>query len=261
MPIDPQFLDIDFSKQPQFVFGSIDEPKETFATSGPFYEDVVPSLSDSELRAAVERETAENTGMDSLVTRIYNQGQEGSCVANASAQAHEIKQAEQFGKDRVIHLSAISLYKRIGRSAQSGAMVSDGLDEGTSKGILPLDNPENRALFGNLVMPNTGFRTAYPSNWESVAKEFRFGERYVLRSTEGLMTALVNHHPVVVGRQGHSICYCRLMYDNGWKVKYANSWGDWGDNGYGYDSSRQIGMSANWAYAVRSVTVPKHLNG
>jgi hypothetical protein len=137
-------------------------------------------------------------------------------------------------------------------------MVSDGLDEGMTRGILPLDNPENRAKFANMVMPATGFYEKFPTGWEQVAKLFRYDERFIIRSTEGIISALLNGHPVVVGREGHSICYCRPMWRSGrLVVKYANSWNStWGDQGYGYDSLNQIRKSASWAFAIRSIIVP-----
>jgi hypothetical protein len=252
--MDDKFLDVDFTKDPNYVFGDLGG---TFADVGPCYEDSQPIVPESKWQEYCEKLDATGGGLDSLVTRIYNQGREGSCLANACSQAHEIKQAETFGKDKVVHLSAISLYKRIGRSPGSGAMVSDGLDEGSTRGILPLDNPENRGKFSNIVMPNTGWSEKFPTGWEQVAKLFRFDERFVLRSVEGLISALLSGHPVVVGRAGHSICYTRPMYKSGrLVVKYANSWGDWGDNGYGYDSMNLIRSSASWAFAVRSIIVP-----
>lgn len=248
------FLDVDFTKCPEYTFGDLGGQ---FCSEMPCYEDTQPLVPESKWQEYCEKLEATGGGLDSLVTRIYNQGREGSCVANATSQAHEIKQAEMLGKDKVTHLSAISLYKRIGSGPNSGAMVSDGLDEGTKRGILPLDNAENRAKWGNIVMPNTGFYERYPTGWESVAKFFRFDERFIIRSTEGLISALLSGHPVVVGRAGHSICYCRPIYKDGrLVVKYANSWGDWGDNGYGYDSMSMIRSSASWAFAVRSVIVP-----
>lgn len=245
-----KWLDIDFSEQPEYVFGDLGPGEETFCSA---YEDTVPTLSDADVRAAVQAEE-QTGGADKLVSRIYNQKQEGSCVANACCQSHEIVQALQYGKDAVVHLSAMSLYKRIGRSPGSGAMVSDGLKELSSRGALPLDNEENKARFLDKVMPNTGWSTPFPSDWENTANNFTIVEHHVIRSLEGMKTALVLGHPVVVGRQGHSICYCRLMLKNGrYVVKYANSWGNWGDNGFGYDSESQMRMSAGWAFAVRQV--------
>jgi hypothetical protein len=255
MEIDPEFLDVDFPLQPQFVFGDLGLP---FCGSyGESYEDRYGTLSDAEINQAIEAMDAAGGGADQLVSRIYNQQQEGSCVANATSQAHEIIQAKQFGIERVVHLSAISLYKRIGRSPSSGAMVSDGWAEMKSRGILPLDNEANRAKFGGIVMPNTGFHTRYPDGWETVAKQFAGLEATIIRSVAGIFTALCNQDPVVVGRQGHSICYTRPMRKGNKRVvKYANSWGNWGDGGFGYDSESQIKQSAGWAFALRSVTVP-----
>jgi hypothetical protein len=253
--IDDAFLDVDFRKHPRYIFGAIETPHFGDWQS---YEDVEGVLTDAEIDEAIERMDAEGGGGDDFVTRIYDQDGEGSCVANACSQANEIVQCKQFGKGRVVHLSAISLYKRIGRSPSSGAVVSDGLDEMVKRGVLPLDNEANRARFGEKVMPNCGFRERYPDGWEDTAKLFRVERYAVVRSVSGLLSALCKQHPVVVGRQGHSICYCRPMRKSGRRVvKYANSWGGWGDGGFGYDSEGQIRQSSGWAFAVLSVTVPR----
>ncbi len=255
MNINPQFIDVDFEKDPNYIFGA--KPKGKFA--GARYEDVVETIPESDWQRLSEEMDAENTSAENLVTRIYNQGQEGSCVANASCQAHEIAQAIQFGLDNVVHLSAISLYKRIGSSAQSGANVEDGIDEMVKRGVLPLDTPENRAKFGSCVMPNTGFRTSYPSGYEAVMLKLRAHEWNSITSVGGLMTAGYKRHPIVVGRAGHSICYVRPKWDGKWLWKYVNSWGEWGDaggkfdHGFGYDSQRLFNQSAQWAYALRTV--------
>lgn len=254
------FLDVDFTKDPNYVKG-YDELGDVSLYGA--YEDFASAMiPQSEWKDRVAEMDAANSGCDALVTRIYNQGREGSCVANACSQAHEVMQALQFGKDAVTHLSAISLYKRIGRSPGSGAMVSDGLKQSADVGILPLDDATNKARFGTIVMPNTGFYEQYPEGWQGIARQFRVLEWTIIRSLEGMMSALLNRHPVVVGRQGHSICYCRPMYRNGSLIaKYANSWGNWGDNGYGYDTLRQMEMSSGWAFACRSIVIPKHLGG
>lgn len=259
--IDDKYIDVDFEKEPAFVFGDLGVSFE--ANYGASYEDRYGVMSDAEIEAAIEAIDAAGGGIDQLVTRIYDQKQEGSCVANATSQAHECCQARQFGKDRVVHLSAMSLYQRIARSAQSGAMVSDGWAEMKARGILPLDNEANRARFGNLVMPNTGWGTKRPAGWEAVAAQFAGLEATIIKSVAGIFTALCNQDPVVVGRQGHSICYVRPMKRSGKRmVAYANSWGSWGSplgdqpSGFGFDTANQISQSAGWAFALRSVTVP-----
>lgn len=260
MSIVDQFTDVDFTRCPEYVKGY-----DSFGDTSLFgsYEDSTTMLSDAEIDAAIAEMDRENNGADALVTRIYNQKNEGSCVANATCQSHEIIQALQFGRDRVTHLSAISIYKKIGRSPGSGAMVSDGMKQLRDVGAVPLDDAENRSRFGSVVMPNTGFYSSYPANWEAVAKQFRVDEYDIITTLQGMLTALCRRQPVVVGRQGHSICYCRPMgsKSKGYKAKYTNSWGNWGDNGFGYDTLSQMRMSSGWAFTPRSIIVPDHLKG
>lgn len=257
MSIDPKFIDIIFPDDPSYKFGALEMPafeQQSFASYG----DNMPMVPESQWEELAEQLKANKTGLSSLVTRIYDQKSEGSCVANACSQAIEITQAEQFGKDKVVHLSAMSLYRRIGRSPSSGAMVSDGLKELASRGVLPLNNPENRAKYGDKVMENTGWSQRFPDNWEETAKNFRGLEWFICRSVNELISALFNRNPVVVGRAGHSICYCDPVYDGrSLLVRYANSWNErWKENGFGYDSMNLIRQSSGWAFALRSITVP-----
>lgn len=249
-----EFLDVDFTKDPRYVPGDLGV--RAFGEAMRAYGEVVPEIPEAQWQAKADLLEAAGGGADEYVTRIYDQKSEGSCVANACAQALEIIQALKFGKDKVVPLSAISLYKRIGRSPGSGAMVSDGLDELVDRGILPLDTPENKTRFA-ATMPATGFYTPYPAGWEAVAKRFRVTEFFLIRTVAQLITALLMQHPVVVGRSGHSICYTRPVYRSGkLTVKYANSWSpDWGEQGFGYDSLSMIRSSASWAFAIRSMTV------
>lgn len=256
--IDPRFIDVDFAIQPEFVFGDKGSPAYC---DFPNYGDTVPVIPEDQWKMCIEQMDAEASGAEQLVTRIYNQQSEGSCVANACSQAHEICQAKQYGKSNVVHLSAMSLYKRIGSSPGSGAMVSDGLQEMADRGVLPLNDDANKAKFGEHVMPNTGWSNRYPSGWESTAAKFKASEWFICRSVGELMTALLNRHPVVVGRAGHSICYTRPAYRNGnLGVVYVNSWGGWGFGagdhpaGFGFDSMGYVRSSSGWAFALRSVT-------
>jgi len=217
------------------------------------FEDAVPVIPRGEWRGLFES----LPDLSRLVKKIKNQGQEGSCASNATVQAYEIVFNLQFGVRRWIEFSAMSLYKRVGRTAQSGSVVGDNLKEIRDRGILPVDNPENRARF-DCVHPATGFGRRLPSNWEETAAQFRAVEWFDISSFDGFMTALLLGYPVVYGRAGHAICGVRGVERSGaWHVKYANSWGPWGENGYGYDSERFISgaIRSYGAFAIRSVAV------
>lgn len=250
-----EFIDYDFTKDPRYVPGDLG-----LGDAGQLcgvYDDSEEIMEWSEIDAEIEKLDAVGGGADQLVTRIYDQGREGSCVANAFSQSNEIVQALQFGRDKVVPLSAISLYKRIGRSPGSGAMVSDGIKEMVRRGILPLDNAANRQRFKH-VMPATGFYTPFPSGWEETAALFRGHEYKIARSSKAVFTALVKQRPVVVGRAGHSIVYVRPMRRNGARVaKYPNSWSEgWGDRGFGYDTARYFESASSWAVVVMTTVNP-----
>jgi len=258
--IDDQFIDVDFEKDPNYVFGDLGD-----FVFGDYsdYASVVKELTEKEINEAIERIQAEDTGGEWLVKEIKNQKREGSCTAQAIAHAHQSKQAEQYGLDKVILISSMSLYKRIARSASSGSAPSDGMRELESRGILPLDTPENRTQFGSAVMPNVGFNSPFPADWEETAKRFSSMEWHAVKTINGLMTALCNRDPVVVGREGHAICDTTPLNVSGrWGVAYANSWGQWGqgmgahDYGFGVDTLAQVKKSAKYAFVLRSVRSP-----
>lgn len=249
---DDSVVDVYFPDDPNYVAGDLG-----CAMCGDYAEfaDVEDVYTRERIEEEVRKQEAAGGTLDELVNWILNQKREGSCVGNAITQAVMVILAKQFGKAWTTFLSAISIYKQIGRSASSGAMVSDAMTAVRDVGILPLDTPENRAKYGDHVMPATGFSTPFPSGWKETAAKFKGFEFLVIRNVLQLLTALLKGYPVVVGRQGHSIVYLRVMFRNGrLVVKYANSWDEsWGDEGFGYDTEQQFRMSANWAFAVRAV--------
>lgn len=259
--ISDEFLDVDFPKCPEYTFGDCGRPLFGGADL-PVFEDTEELIPESDWQRISEEIQATGGGLSRLVTRIYDQKSEGSCVSNATGQAIEVAQARQFGEDKVIPLSAMSLYKRVSRSAGSGSMLDDNYDEILKRGILPLDTPENRARFEH-VMPNTGFNTPFPPGWEKTGAMFKGIEGDIIRSVAGIATYLLKQKgAVVVGRQGHSIAYLDWVYKSGSPVAaYSNSWSkNWGSawadqsGGFGFDSSSLIRQSAGWAFGIRSVT-------
>lgn len=262
--IDPSVVDIDLGEEAKrlgFVPGQLEG--ELFS-SQPFYEDVVNVIPEAEWRPLSEL-AKQAGGNASLIQWILNQLREGSCVGNAFTQGVQFLITKVFGPAASIELSAISAYKQIGRSPNSGAMVGDGMEAVMNVGVLPLDTPANRMRFKH-VMPATGFYTPWPDGWKETAKLFRAIECHVVRSVAGLVTALLNGHPVVVGRSGHSILYLDIIFDGAnMFALYVNSWGKWGiaagnlAHGFGLDSIRMIRSSAGYAVAMRAPTKPDFL--
>lgn len=253
--IDLRFADVDLIPPPGQLGGALPIDEQQLACSaGPAFEEAFELLPQNEWDDWIDAQA----GADALDTHIRNQGNEGSCVGNGTAAMFDRLQMLQGGE--IIVTSAMDLYKRIGRSAQSGAYLGDALEKMKTRGILPEDTPENKARFKH-VHPATGFSNRLPEGGDETRAFFKIDEYWPLNSFEGTATALLRHGlGVVYARNSHSICGWRIVKDNGvYYCKYKNSWwinGEpWGDGGYGYDSERKLrGTWQGW-FAARSTVV------
>lgn len=206
-----------------------------------------------------------------LAVYQYDQNGEGLCTANAGAQALAYAWRRQFpslAADLVALPSPVAHYRGhgCGGGPNTGSSVSCIMGSMQRKGTLLIDNAGSRKIYDALGLPHkhllkpTGFSQSFDwrdESWLETASNFRFEEMYDVATGEGFVTALLRGFNVVYGRQGHAIMAADVVNRNGWQVRYHNSWGDWGDQGFGYDSYRLIASSARGAIAVRSVHVPK----
>jgi hypothetical protein len=180
---------------------------------------------------------------------IRGQGREGSCVGNGAAAAFDRCQAIQHGK--IVRTSAMSLYKRIGRSASSGAVVGDALTELKERGILPVTGEP----FPH-THPATGFSQRLPDGWEATASQFKVEEFWRVSTFDEAATATFLGFGLVYGRSRHCICGWQAVKDGKrWLLKYKNSWEKtWGENGFGYDSESFLRGGPS-GFAIRTITV------
>ena len=136
----------------------------------PTYEDAYPPIPSSQW-VEISRETErENAGIEWLITRIFNQSSEE--VAFITNSDNKSKCAKPSSSVRLTsfrcHRSA-AISKT--RSASSGSSVNGSLAYGVAPhGLVPLDTPENRKIFGDAVMPHTGFHAKRPPGADEAAK-------------------------------------------------------------------------------------------
>lgn len=212
----------------------------------------------------IARKDAESSWISDIITRIFNQLNEGACVSDTAGQLHESLQALQYGRKRVIHVSAISLYKRCGRSPSSGSTLDKNINELQVNGILPLNDEVNVKRFRH-CMPNTGFYEPFPDGWKDTAALFRGHEYLDITSWEGFVSCLIRGYPIMYARNSHCITGVRLFYQSKkFILGYCNSWGKWGDVlnatfafGMGYDSETLAARAAYGAVCMRSVRSPQ----
>lgn len=250
MPIDPSLIDAATPRG-----GGLCLPRtDRLGATWPIYEDVIDVIPRSSWPALVAEQ---GLSLQPMVQKIKDQGQEFSCASNACSGGAEVLLTKQFGRENWVELSAISLYKRVASSAGDGSTINDNIREISTRGILPTDSDINKALFAH-THPNTGFSRALPSGWETTATLFKVTEWFDIASMDGFISCILRGAPVFYGRASHAICAVWVVSQGGkYLIKYANSWGDWGEGGFGYDteSSLAAAIGSYGAVAPRSITL------
>lgn len=237
MTIDSRWIDNDLTPPSEMGTGYIEDTQRELMRSSTMlsFEAARPGLMipRSEWKARAERKW--KTQRDDARS-IKDQGSNGSCVGFAGAQMLEITMIRRYGLANWVELSGMSVYKRIGRSSGSGAMVDDGMDA-VIEGVLPADTPANIAKFKH-THNYRNFSTPLPSGWLETGKMFRGSTFVVARGIDEIASAMLNDFVGIVGRNGHSVPYFGLTFKGDSPlVPYANSWKQsWGDAGIGYDS-------------------------
>jgi len=208
----------------------------------------------------------ENVSLEKVVGSIKNQKNEGSCASNATTQCFEIVWNMMLGPKHWIQMSPISIYRFVADGPNSGSTIDSNLRRLRDVGCLPSkDGPDNSDMLQQLGLDinhrlkNVGYYQQFPHGWEQTAKHFRALEWFEIQSFDEFVTCLFMDFPVCYGRAGHAITGVTPVLDGStWHVKYANSWGDWGDGGYGFDSEGFISgsISSYGAWGLRSVVWP-----
>lgn len=241
MIITPTNTDVELSPGASYLCSALprDDTPGSFAD---FYADNLDVIPRSEWRDMLGVHDYEAYARQ-LNTHITRQTM-GSCASHATANIWERLHSESMGTIKAIQLSPLSLYKRVGRSPNSGSTLSANIREASTRGILPLDNEANRSKYDH-VWPENEWGRSLPSGWESTAKLFQITEWFEARSFDEVFSALLYFLPVYYGRAGHAIMGAFPAYENGtFGIGYENSWGSsWGDGGYGFDTERFVSGS------------------
>lgn len=196
----------------------------------------------------------------------YDQNGEGTCTSNATGGCISYCWSKQFGKQFGIAPAPLSCYKRCARGPNTGSTTGCNLRCARDTGMLLIDNASNRKIMEGMgldtshMMRAVGYRQAsFPRGWEETAGFFRIDEYYEINSVDEFFTALLYGYDILYGRAGHAIHGVDLVYRNrDFYCKYDNSWGRWGDKGFGYDSLDYVRRrgGAYGAYAVKHVRTP-----
>jgi len=260
LPIDRKFVDLDLSDVPDGEgTGLIEETEsQVLMATGEMksFEEEYPALM---LTKDERRELALKNWDKQLDTieKIYSQGQTSACVGFGIAQAMEITYTRRFGEENHTSLSGMFIYRYIGRTLMSGAMISDGMKRAANIGTLPMTGSENEDKF-DLTWDRLAYRTDPPSGWEDKIQH-RVTKWATARGADEIESAMANNFCGIVGRSRHCVPYVGLKVEGRDAfVPYANSWSpSWGDDGIGYDSLRVYRNLT--LYVILEVAVPSFM--
>ena len=243
MTIDSKYIDVDFEveeseDQPLGLIPESDDEIMMAAGELQGFEEAYPKLM---VPKAKRKEMAEEKWPQQrkTVVNIVSQGRTSSCVGFGSAQALEVTRTRRYGVKNYVQLSGMSVYKSIGRTLMSGAMISDGMKQIVNVGALPLSNAENDAEF-DLTWDIIDWSRRYPRGWQEHAAPFRVSKWATARGDDEIESAMLNDFCGIVGRSRHCVPYIGMTHSGRSPViPYGNSWSkNWGDGGIGYDSQR-----------------------
>lgn len=231
-----RWLDVEFARQAGEFLGALESPE---------------ALRDQALGAAVNVKTLPGfrpipkaewsqwtarfpiTRLAKSIRNITNQTM-GSCVGHACANGVEAGNYMTTGDLFFRPISGMSMYKRIGRSANSGAYIQDAATEISTRGILPVTGQPYPHTFPQ----DTGWTVAMPSGWETTARQWKAVVYTVSDQESAFRTRMDLRLRDQFGRSSHSISGFAVTASGKWA--YENSWGTgWGDLGksIGYDST------------------------
>lgn len=206
----------------------------------------------------------QNNSLRLLVQKIKDQKQEGSCASNMTAQIMEICWVQTFGAKAWVEFSPISIYRWVASGPGSGSTISGNLRQLKNVGMLPVRSSAGEAALQKMGLPTnhtltaTGYYQNFPDDWKKTAAFFQGIEAYDISSFDGIVSALLDGFAVGYGRAGHAICAVSPYQEgNGFGLDYANSWGNWGDEGFGRDTESFVSraISSYGAWALRAVKV------
>lgn len=143
----------------------------------------------------------------------------GSCAAESAA---GLKSAldERQGLPEVLY-NPWSIYWYTSGGRDNGSVIGDNVEYIRDKGVCPEE-----------VWPRSKSWRAEPDREaKRIAKFFTIKEFFYVETIDEFVSALLQGFDIHAGYTGHAIVFNRYLKRQ--KVEYKNSWGSWGDNGFG----------------------------
>jgi len=199
----------------------------------PLARDHIKIIPRGEWAGIIEQRAADELEVRDLVKDILDQNGYGSCASEEVAQGLMTTRAFE-GQPHVL-LSPCSLYAFLCGGRDAGSGIGENWARARDVGIMPMSEwPRSK---GWRAKPS-------PDQLKEHASKYRLDEFYDIENTDELVSALLSGFVVGYGRSGHAILAVDMLDTS--HFLYANSWGDWGDQGFGIDRITNV----NWGYGA-----------
>ena len=175
---------------------------------------------------------------DSRFRYTLDQDGVGSCGAEG-ATGGKAALDERQGLPEIVY-NPFFVYQTTSGGRDNGSVIGHNVEFLRDHGVCPEE-----------VWPRSkGWRAEPSSEAKRIAKFFTLKEFFYVETINEFVSALLQGFDIVAGYTGHAIVFNRYMKRR--KVRYKNSWGNWGDNGFGTLSVSDIRFSYG-AYAYKPV--------
>lgn len=162
----------------------------------------------------------------------------GSCAAESACGTKAACDTRQ-GLPMVLY-NPLGTYYTTSGGSDRGSVIGENLELIVSQGCFPEE-----------VWPRSkGFRAEPSKEAKEIAGFFRLREFFTVTDTASLVSALLQGYNVHAGYSGHAISFSRYMGKG--VLRFKNSWGQWGEDGFGTLSVSKVYYPYG-AYAYKDV--------
>jgi hypothetical protein len=216
--------------QPIYAGRGLIMEDEAVKDDGPSAIQVIPQ---SEWPSYIEGQGGEQQlHCEPYVKFTLNQGSVGSCAPESGVGVLMVKRFMSGQKH--VELNPYFVYHTTSGGSDRGSTLS-----GTVQFLA-----DNGCASAAVWSRSNGWRTRPSAAAYADAKRYRHHGYERVQNWEQFGTLLLNSEPVYFGYSGHAIFATRLISPT--RFRYKNSWGNWGENGYGTLASSSI----MWGYGA-----------